>query len=82
MLLQLRDYIKQSRLVSMQQLSRAFQSEEQALQPMLDIWMTKGCIRTVQDKSPCKKRCASSSCKINIPIYFQWVGDKRDVGCG
>lgn len=71
MLIQLRDYIKRGQVVSLEQLTREFHIDKQALQPMLDIWVAKGVIQPCQEKAVCGSGC--SSCKINMPVFYQWL---------
>ena len=71
MLLQLRNYIQRSQVVSTQQLSREFHVDEQALQPMLEIWVRKGVIRLCQEKVACKSSC--SRCSTNAPVFYEFV---------
>lgn len=70
MLLKIRDYIQREQVVSTQQLTREFHVDEQALMPMLDIWVSKGVIKRCQDKAKCQSAC-SSRCKINAPVFFE-----------
>ena len=69
MLLQIRDYIQREQVVSTQQLSREFHVDEQALQPMLDIWVQRGMIRQCEEKAACKSSCFR--CNQNAPIFYQ-----------
>lgn len=69
MLLQIRNYIKRQGVVSTQQLARQFRIDEQALFPMLDIWVNKGVIRPCVQKSVCQTSCFR--CKINAPVYYE-----------
>ncbi len=69
MLLQIRDYIQREHVVSTQQLSREFYIDEQALQPMLDIWVRKGVIKQCQEKAGCQSACMR--CKINAPVFYE-----------
>lgn len=57
MLLQIRDYIVREGVVSTQQLSREFQVDLPALQPMLDLWVRKGAIRKCQEQANCQSTC-------------------------
>ena len=66
MLLQIRDFIHREQVVSMQQLSREFHIEEQALQPMLDIWVRRGVIRECQAKASCQTKCF----RCNTPKFY------------
>ena len=71
MLLQLRDFIHREQVVSTQQLSRAFHVDEQALQPMLDVWVRRGVIRQCQEKPSCQSACFR--CISNAPIFYQFI---------
>ncbi len=73
MLLQIRDFMQRAHVVSTQQLTREFQLDLDALQPMLDIWVNKGMIKpSSDDKSGCQSAC--SRCKVNKLVYYQYVG--------
>lgn len=69
MLLQIRNYIRREGVVSTQQLTREFNVDLLALQPMLDIWVTKGEIRRCQDKPSCQSTCFK--CKVQPVDYYQ-----------
>ena len=69
MLLQLRDFIQREQLVSTQQLVREFHVDEQALQPMLDVWVSKGVIEPCQDDD-CKSSCARWCKKSKLSYYI------------
>lgn len=71
MLLQLRDFIHREQVVSTQQLSRAFHVEEQALQPMLDIWVRRGVIRQCDEKTACQSSCFR--CSSHAPRFYQFI---------
>ena len=72
MLLQIRDYFLREQVASTQQLAREFHLDEQALQPMLDVWMRKGFIKPCQQESPgCQSACAR--CKTNPPVFYMIV---------
>lgn len=70
MLLQIRKYIHREQVVSTQQLSREFHIDLAALQPMLDIWLTKGIISKCTQTPSCKSACFK--CKIP-PEYYQYI---------
>ncbi|MDI1352173.1 MAG: FeoC-like transcriptional regulator [bacterium] len=57
MLLHIRNYIWREGVVSTQQLTREFQLDVQALQPMLDLWVHKGAIRKSQEQAACQSTC-------------------------
>lgn len=71
MLIKIREYIKQKKMVSNQQIAREFKLELQALQPMLDLWLFKGAIKDLKKPVGCKKPCFN--CKIPTLIYYQIV---------
>ncbi len=70
MLLQIRDYIQREQVVSRQQVAREFHIDEQALQPMLDVWLRRDVIRQCQEKAACKSSCFR--CSTNAPVYYQF----------
>lgn len=69
MLLQIRDYIRREQIASIQQLTREFYVDEQALQPMLDVWIKKGVIEQCHKTMGCKSIC--SGCKTNAVVFYQ-----------
>lgn len=71
MLLQLRDYIRQQKVVSDQQIAREFRLDLLALQPMLDVWLRKGVISTCEDKAACKTSCFKCASR-QSPIYYRY----------
>ena len=71
MLLQIRDYIRRERVVSTQQLTREFRLELPALQPMLDLWVSKGTIQKCQEKANCQSTCFK--CRTQAPEYYQYL---------
>jgi hypothetical protein len=70
MLLQIRDYIRHEKVASNQQIAREFGLDMEALQPMLDIWQTKGIITPCQEKPGCQSRC--QSCQ-TPPVYYRMI---------
>ena len=71
MLLQIRDYIRRERVVSTHQLTREFRLELPALQPMLDLWVSKGTIQKCQEKANCQSTCFK--CRTQAPEYYQYL---------
>lgn len=68
MLLQLREFIQREQVVSTQQLTRAFHIDAYALQAMLDIWVKKGVIQSVNNgvcKSACSLSCRKDASNLN-----------------
>jgi len=70
MLLQIREFIQREQVVSTQQLAREFHIDEQALQPMLAIWVAKGVIEKCHEKAACQSSCFR--CKTNAPVFYQY----------
>lgn len=67
MLLQIRNYISREKVVSTQQLCREFRLDREALQPMLDLWVSKGNI------SLCvQNQCKSSCGKCRTIDYYRY----------
>ncbi len=69
MLLQLRDFIAREKFVSTQQLTRAFQIDLSALQPMLECWVSQGVI-VRQETQGCAKSCGG--CGRDV-VYYQYL---------
>lgn len=76
MLLQLCEFIRCQQLVSMQQLSREFHIDEEALAPMLAIWVRRGVIQIYEEMLGCKSSCFK--CKINRPVLYQYVRNDKE----
>lgn len=70
MLLQIRDYIAREGVVSTQQLTRAFDLDLEAMQPMLEVWVNKGVISKCQEQAACKSACFK--CGPQRPQYYQY----------
>ena len=70
MLLQIRDFIHREQTVSTQQLAREFHLDEQALQPMLDLWVKKDVIRAHQETKACQGGCFR--CNTTAPMYYHF----------
>jgi hypothetical protein len=71
MLLLIRDYIHRQKVVSLQQLSREFHMDEAAMQPMLDLWVKKGVIHSIEQNS-CKANCFKCGPK-TAPKVYQFI---------
>lgn len=68
MLLQLRDYIQREGRVSLQQLVRAFQIDENALLPMLNVWVQKGILSSQEHGKGCFSACGQCP-KTKVVFY-------------
>ena len=57
MLLQLRDYLAKEQFVSIEQLARVFKTDVTALEPMLDVWVTRGVLQVDEQQKACVTAC-------------------------
>lgn len=73
MLLKIRDFIKQQRIASNQQIAREFKLDLLTLQPMLDTWIGKGIIQICNDQASCGSQCAKSCKTQSKPIYYRFM---------
>lgn len=71
MLLQLRDFIAREGVVSTEQLTRAFQMDFSALQPMLERFVSQGVI-ALEEQGNCHRVC--KGCKTDL-AYYRYVVD-------
>jgi hypothetical protein len=69
MLLAIRDYIHQEKMVSTQQLTRVFQIEFAALKPMLTLLENKGVIDASNARKACQSLC--TRCVEGLE-YYSW----------
>ena len=69
MLPALLEYIKKDQCVSIEQLSRAFHIDADALFPMLDKWVSKGTIQSYE-RTTCGRQCRS--CQPRKLVYYQY----------
>lgn len=71
MLIKILDYLRQEKIASNQQISRAFNIEPSALEPMLKRWVDKGKIALCSANKPCKSACFK--CPQNSLLYYQYL---------
>jgi hypothetical protein len=67
MLLHLRKFIQQEKVVSLQQLQREFKIDSSALLPMLDIWEKKGDIYA-ESAATCRSLC--KGCHTSPVVFY------------
>lgn len=70
MLLQIREYLREQKIASNQQIAREFGLDIEALQPMLEIWCRKGVIAVCQENTACKTRCFKCQ---KPPLYYRML---------
>lgn len=71
MLLKIRDFLKQHKVASNQQIARAFKIDTVTLEPMLNVWLAKGTIARCEEKA-CGSSCAKK-CKAQAPTYYRYL---------
>lgn len=71
MLVAIREFIKRYRVVSTEQLTREFRLAQDALMPMLTIWVNKGLIRKLSAETNCGA-CRSCLPKRTTSEYYEW----------
>ncbi len=69
MLLQIRDFIERQHVASTQQMAREFHVDEQALLPMLNIWLQQRVIERCEENTGCKSACMR--CKTKGPVFYR-----------
>ena len=61
-------FIKQEKIVSLQQISRHFDITPLAIEPMINFWIRKGLVRQCQQG--CKTTCFGCSKQVK---YYQYI---------
>lgn len=69
MLFQIRDYIAREKVVSDQQIARAFHMDKHALNPILERCMRKGMIQRCSETRACQSTC--SDCWETKPVFYE-----------
>lgn len=70
-LTQLKDYIRLNRQVSLRQMSKEFDMEQDALRPVLEHWIAKGKVEKLPQGSSCD---GCHSCEPQAIEIYQWIG--------
>lgn len=72
-LLELRDYVRQQKKASLQDISQAFHTEQGVIEGMMDVWVQKGKVRLhrAENSGKCGGCC---SCDKGIGQYYEWAG--------
>ena len=68
-LFELRQFLKEQHTVSLKELCEHFESSEEAMEKMLQIWTRKGYLQTLDTSFPCGG-CSDINC--TRPKYFRW----------
>lgn len=67
----LRTYLKEKKIVTLNELVLHFDMDADALRGMLEKWMSKGCVHRL----PSNPACGSSCCKCdpNLTELYEWI---------
>lgn len=70
-LLELRDYIQQTKIASLGHLCARFQRDSDVIRQMLCHWTRKGCIRRVSKTPACGTAC--HQCSVVVTEIYEWA---------
>ena len=68
-LFELRQFLKEQHTVSLKELCKHFESSEEVMEEMLQIWVRKGYLQTLDTSLPCG---GCSDINGTRPKYFRW----------
>jgi putative ferrous iron transport protein C len=68
-LFELRQFLKEQHTVSLKELCEHFESSEEAMEEMLQIWVRKGYLQTLDTSLPCDD---CSDINGSCPKCFRW----------
>jgi len=71
-LLEVKDYIKQRKLVNLQDLALRFQRDPDTMREILGHWLRKGVIHKAAKPAGCGVSCGS--CKPSVAEVYCWEG--------
>ncbi|MGK2889237.1 MAG: FeoC-like transcriptional regulator [Candidatus Malihini olakiniferum] len=71
-LIELRNFVKEKRRVSLQEVSQKFHVETGVVEGMMEIWIQKGKIHSHENASGDCSGCCS--CEKGLQLYYDWVG--------
>ncbi len=71
-LLEIKQYLMQVKIASIEKLSAHFHCESDVLRNMIGHWMRKGCIRQFVQSAACGKTCGKCAIPPSVEIY-EWV---------
>ncbi|MBC8523767.1 MAG: FeoC-like transcriptional regulator [Chlorobium phaeobacteroides] len=73
-LLELKEYLKNRNIVSINDLCIYFRTSPETLEPMLEQWIRKGKLRKETAESCCGGKHSSCFCGGDPDIWYQWIG--------
>lgn len=75
-LIELKQHLQQVKIATLAGLCAIFKSTPAAMQPMLDFWIRKGCLRRFEQTNNCNAPCATClQCGISKNEFYEWVMD-------
>ena len=72
-LVQIKEYIKDRKLVPLQDIAFHFKTEVNTVQPMLDIWVRKGKVKKHAGNLGCQNGCCK--CDPATITTYEWLAD-------
>ena len=72
-LVQIKEYIKDRKLVPLQDIVFHFKTEVNTVQPMLDIWVRKGKVKKHAGNLGCQNGCCK--CDPATITTYEWLAD-------
>ncbi len=73
-LLELKAYLQNRKIVSIDELSVHFKTTPDTLMPMLDQWIRKGKLRKETSGGTCGGKHNTCSCGDSKQIWYEWTG--------
>ncbi|PWW81066.1 hypothetical protein CR164_12250 [Prosthecochloris marina] len=72
-LLELKEYLQNRGIVSINDLSVHYNASPETLEPMLEHWIRKGKLRKETPDSSCGNKKSSCSCCTGNDVWYQWI---------
>ena len=74
-LLELKEYLKNRNVVSINDLCIHFRTSPETLEPMLEHWIRKGkLLRKESSGGSCGGKHSTCSCGDSEQVWYQWIG--------
>lgn len=77
MIIELKAYIAKHQTVNLVQLCKAFMTNAQTLEPMLQHWLNKGLIKPYSPCNSCQISC--QGCSTAISHWYQWHDLSKNI---
>lgn len=73
-LIELKEYLKDRNVVSLNDLGLHFKVSAETLEPMLEQWIRKGKLRKESSGGSCGEKHSACSCGGSRQSWYQWIG--------